>query len=170
MVFLLHSFYKHVIERIFSVAISGQHIIPLYDPPHLLKGMRNNFLSKDIEIIFPNEMNEESNAKEHYRKIKKLVITNDFIKEIEELKKNRQVPFLKEEEKYFASWSTLELVYDIDNTSMYTTRKQLTKVHDGHIKHPKIRKMRVNVAAQTLSATVAGFIRFLTCINGLYIL
>ena len=81
------------------MAISGQHIIPLYDPPHLLKGMRNNFLSKDIKIIFPNEMNEESNAKEHYRKIKKLVITNDFIKEIEELKKNRQVPFLKEEEK-----------------------------------------------------------------------
>jgi len=30
--------------------LHGQKIIVLYDPPHLLKGIRNNFLEKDIEI------------------------------------------------------------------------------------------------------------------------
>lgn len=30
--------------------MDGQKIIILYDPPHLLNGIRNNFLQKDIEI------------------------------------------------------------------------------------------------------------------------
>lgn len=30
--------------------LNNQKIILLYDPPHLLKGIRNNFLEKDIEI------------------------------------------------------------------------------------------------------------------------
>lgn len=32
-----------------TIGLYGQKII-LYDPPHLLKGIRNNFLEKDIEI------------------------------------------------------------------------------------------------------------------------
>lgn len=28
----------------------GQNIIPVYDPPHLLKGIRNNLLYKNLEI------------------------------------------------------------------------------------------------------------------------
>lgn len=33
-----------------TITLHGQKIIVLYDPPHLLKGIRNNFLEKDIEI------------------------------------------------------------------------------------------------------------------------
>lgn len=31
--------------------IDGEEIIPIYDPPHLLKGIRNNLLTKDIAYI-----------------------------------------------------------------------------------------------------------------------
>lgn len=41
----------------------GQKIIILYDPPHLLKGIRNNFLEKDIEIdIKKNGLNDKGIA------------------------------------------------------------------------------------------------------------
>lgn len=33
-----------------TITLYGQKLIVLYDPPHLLKGIRNNFLKKDIEI------------------------------------------------------------------------------------------------------------------------
>lgn len=31
--------------------VNGQKIFPLFDTPHLLKGIRNNFLQKDIKFI-----------------------------------------------------------------------------------------------------------------------
>lgn len=31
-----------------TIIINGQEIIPLYDPPHLLKGIRNNLLTKNL--------------------------------------------------------------------------------------------------------------------------
>lgn len=33
-----------------TIILYGQRIIHLYDPPHLMKGIRNNFLTKDLEI------------------------------------------------------------------------------------------------------------------------
>lgn len=30
--------------------LNGEEIVPLYDPPHLLKGIRNNLLSKNLEF------------------------------------------------------------------------------------------------------------------------
>ncbi|XP_039302950.1 uncharacterized protein LOC113005700 isoform X2 [Solenopsis invicta] len=33
-----------------TITLDGQKIIILYDPPHLLKGIRNNFLQRDIEV------------------------------------------------------------------------------------------------------------------------
>lgn len=33
-----------------TITLYGQKLIVLYDPPYLLKGIRNNFLVKDIEI------------------------------------------------------------------------------------------------------------------------
>ncbi|XP_025162644.1 uncharacterized protein LOC105185088 [Harpegnathos saltator] len=33
-----------------TIILYNQKIIHLYDPPHLIKGIRNNFLTKDIEI------------------------------------------------------------------------------------------------------------------------
>ena len=35
-----------------TILIDNVEIVPLYDPPHLLKCIRNNFLNKDIEIDF----------------------------------------------------------------------------------------------------------------------
>lgn len=32
------------------IIINGKEIVPLYDPPHLLKGMRNNLLNKDLQF------------------------------------------------------------------------------------------------------------------------
>ena len=72
------------------------------------------------------------------------------------------------EEKYFASWNTIELAYDIDSTTINNIKKQMPKLHDGHIRIYKIRKMEVNLAVQILSRTVSSFVRHLTCITGLY--
>ncbi|GJQ69596.1 hypothetical protein Trydic_g6690 [Trypoxylus dichotomus] len=36
-------------ENVF--AIDGKEVIPIYDPPHLLKGIRNNFLTKNIGYV-----------------------------------------------------------------------------------------------------------------------
>lgn len=31
--------------------INGHEIVPIYDPPHLIKGIRNNLLNKDLKYI-----------------------------------------------------------------------------------------------------------------------
>ncbi|CAG9136455.1 unnamed protein product [Plutella xylostella] len=35
--------------------IGGKTIVPLYDPPHLIKGVRNNFLTKDLVYTMDNK-------------------------------------------------------------------------------------------------------------------
>ena len=42
--------------------MSGQEIIPLFDPPHLLKGIRNNLLTKDLEINWRKPLEERLTA------------------------------------------------------------------------------------------------------------
>lgn len=37
-----------ILDRAF--VIDGKEIIPFFDPPHLMKGVRNNMLTKDLEI------------------------------------------------------------------------------------------------------------------------
>ena len=46
-----------------TILIDNVEIVPLYDPPHLLKCIRNNFLNKDIEIDF-----DKLNLKDEDRK------------------------------------------------------------------------------------------------------
>ena len=41
------------------IQISGELIIPLFDPPHLIKEIRNNFLTKNIEVVFPQIPNKQ---------------------------------------------------------------------------------------------------------------
>lgn len=47
---------KYVTEseesRRFGFEIGTQNIIPLYDVPHLLKGLRNNLVSKDLHFTY----------------------------------------------------------------------------------------------------------------------
>jgi len=38
-------------NKLFGFEIENQEIIPLYDVPHLLKGLRNNLVSKDLHYI-----------------------------------------------------------------------------------------------------------------------
>ncbi|KAF2890394.1 hypothetical protein ILUMI_15779 [Ignelater luminosus] len=38
-------------NRHFGFVIDGEEIIPLYDFPHLLKGVRNNLLAKDLHFV-----------------------------------------------------------------------------------------------------------------------
>lgn len=37
-----------------SFEIGDNEIIPLFDPPHLIKGIRNNFLTKDLAMRVTN--------------------------------------------------------------------------------------------------------------------
>lgn len=45
--YLRHGENDDINENIFK--INGEEIVPLYDPPHLLKGIRNNLLTKDLQ-------------------------------------------------------------------------------------------------------------------------
>lgn len=38
-----------------TIVVNGQEIIPLYDPPHLLKGIRNNLIKKDLHFLKDGE-------------------------------------------------------------------------------------------------------------------
>ncbi|RVE41073.1 hypothetical protein evm_014276 [Chilo suppressalis] len=44
-----------------TFVVNESEIIPLYDPPHLLKGIRNNLLNK--KLIYTNELGKECTAK-----------------------------------------------------------------------------------------------------------
>lgn len=52
-----HRTQEELQRGITTFIVDGQEIIPLYDPPHLLKGMRNNLLNK--ELHFTVEINNE---------------------------------------------------------------------------------------------------------------
>ncbi|XP_024941956.1 uncharacterized protein LOC112494523 [Cephus cinctus] len=146
----------------------GQHIILLYNPPHLIKGIHNNFLTKNIEVFFTNCTDRGRRNDEFYEKMKKFLITPDFIEEInEKLKivddekeeKLKDPEELQEENKYFASWDILDSAYDIDTKVMHNIQKQMPQLNDGHI------RKNMQLATQVLSRSVAVFIRFLTNIE-----
>ncbi|XP_071640307.1 uncharacterized protein [Temnothorax longispinosus] len=44
-----------------TIELFGQNIVPIYDPPHFLKGIRNNLLYKNLEI---NVTNSETNERQ----------------------------------------------------------------------------------------------------------
>lgn len=44
------------IEKILVILINEQEIIPLYDPPHLLKAMRNNLITKNLKYEINNSV------------------------------------------------------------------------------------------------------------------
>jgi len=41
-------------NRLFGFEINDKKIIPLFDVPHLLKGLRNNLITKDLNFVFDN--------------------------------------------------------------------------------------------------------------------
>lgn len=45
----------------FRFEVGGHDIVPLYDLPHLLKGLRNNLVSKDLNFEYEGEKHTEKN-------------------------------------------------------------------------------------------------------------
>lgn len=45
---------------VFGFVIGGQEIIPLFDVPHLLKGLRNNLITKDLNFTYENKQKKAS--------------------------------------------------------------------------------------------------------------
>ena len=39
-------------NKMFGFTVNGQEIIPIYDPPHLIKGLRNNLLQHDAKFVW----------------------------------------------------------------------------------------------------------------------
>ncbi|KAB0800837.1 hypothetical protein PPYR_06576 [Photinus pyralis] len=42
-------------NRLFGFLVNNQEIVPFYDVPHLLKGIRNNLLNKDLHFVMNNK-------------------------------------------------------------------------------------------------------------------
>lgn len=57
--------------------INSQEIIPLYDPPHLLKGIRNNLLSKKFELTV--EINYDYMAPNYCFNVCSDILTKEFV-------------------------------------------------------------------------------------------
>ncbi|XP_030765395.1 uncharacterized protein LOC115889514 [Sitophilus oryzae] len=55
-------------NRLFGVKIGEQEVIPLYDPPHLLKCIRNNFFMYQVSFKWRNSGTEVANW-DHLRKL-----------------------------------------------------------------------------------------------------
>lgn len=99
------------------ILINDQEIIPLYDPPHLLKGIKNNLLNKNLEYT-----------------------TKEGVKKI-------------------AKWSHLKLLYD-ENPG-YKGFRLIPKLTESHINPEKLNKMKVKLASQIFSRTVASNMGYL---------
>ncbi|CAG9829804.1 unnamed protein product [Diabrotica balteata] len=93
----------------FGFLIDGVEVIPLYDPPHLLKGIRNNFFNKSVKFKW---------------------------------RKNIEV----------ATWAHINQLYDLEDKDY--DYKLCPKLTESHVKN--LKKMKVSIAAQTLSNTVAA--------------
>ena len=78
------------------ILIDQVEFIPLYNPPHFLKCMRNNFLNKDIEIDFDAPNLQEKDRKipswEHLIKAYEIDVHSDFL--------DRHVPKYTEQHVY----------------------------------------------------------------------
>ncbi|KAF5288333.1 hypothetical protein FQR65_LT12067 [Abscondita terminalis] len=106
-------------DNVFEVEIDEniwKRVIPLFDSPHLLKGIRNSLLQNDLEYICKGK-------------------------------------------KVVAKWCDIKHVWELDShSSELRTLPRLTKFH---VDKEHIKKMKVSVAAQTLSRSVAAVINLL---------
>ena len=101
--------------------------------------MRNNLLTKGIKVIFPRVKKIEKN--ENFETVKQFLLNRNFLKKLT----RKEISGAEERGRYFAFWNIIELAYDIDTNSINNIKKQMPKVHDGHVRKNKIRKMKVNL-------------------------
>lgn len=103
-----------------TVIIAGHDLNIFFDPPHLLKGLRNNFLTKNI--IWQGKT---------------------------------------------ATWKDIEFVFDLDSKLGHT--RALPKLTAHHVDAKKIKKMKVSVATQVLSARTAAMLKYTNALSKLII-
>lgn len=99
-----------------TVNISGHDLSIFFDPPHLLKGIRNNFINKDI--LWGNKI---------------------------------------------ASWKDILSIYELDCKLGHT--RAMPKLTAYHVDPTKIKKMKVSIATQVLSARTAAMLKYTEAIR-----
>lgn len=103
--------------------IDDLEIFPVFDTPHLLKGIRNNLWSKHLAL---------------------------------DVKKGGQ----STGEMMIAKWDTFVVATMIDKYSGNV--RKMPKIKDDHLQPVGMKKMKVSIAAQTLSNSVAKFLEELS--------
>ena len=141
--------YKMNINYIFyttdgTIIVHGVELIPFFDTPHVFKGLRNNMLTKDLEI--DTKLNQDPKVKKKFAKI------------TPESEKNRK----------FAKWEHVKIAYNIDVNGSRGER-HLGKLTEQHVAEHKIKKMSVHHATQVLSETVGTEIKKLVAKKGEYL-
>lgn len=121
-------------DTIIEYTIRDSKIIHFYDPPHLLKSLRNNMLVKILKHVVVTSLNENVDLKEQMER-------TEYDK--------------KNEQERSASWADVEDFYDYNRKG---TQRLLDKIHDEHIK-PVKRKMKVDIAAQVFSRSYGRAMR-----------
>ncbi|XP_015122814.1 uncharacterized protein LOC107045168 [Diachasma alloeum] len=124
----------------FLVGIS--QIIPIMDPSHIIKGTRNNLLTKYLEKDYnANRRSSQPNSKKS-----KIGEGTDMT--------------TVDRERKLVRWSVIEEAYKIDQMTN-GFEPQMKKLTYKHIYGDSKRKMRVKYAVQVLSNTVAKCIESL---------
>ena len=119
-----------------TIIVHGVELIPFFDTPHVFKGLRNNLLTKDLEI--ETKLNQDPKVKKK------------FAKTTPESQKSRK----------FVKWEYVKTAYDID-VSGSNGERHLGKLTEQHVDVNKIKKMSVHHATQVLSETVGKEIKML---------
>lgn len=103
--------------------INGSNVVHCFDPPHLIKGIRNNLLTKDLEHTISSRWTSSTDIND--------CNTDEFC------------------EVNAAEWSGIVELYSINSKASIPL---LEKIHDEHI-NPSKNKMKVNLATQVFSQT-----------------
>lgn len=112
---------KLISNAVIEYTIRDSIIIHFYDPPHLLKSLRNNLLVKDLKHVVTVNSFENQEKRVQYDE-------KNLIERV-------------------ASWRDVKDLYDFSRKS---SQLLLPKIHDEHIKPIKM-KMKVCIATQVFS-------------------
>lgn len=83
--------HQHIENKYFGFLVENVEILPVFDPPHLLKCVRNNLLTKDVSFTYRCENHTAS-----WRHIR---ILFEFDKKYE-INSLRSLPSLRDEHIY----------------------------------------------------------------------
>ena len=82
--------------------------------------MRNNLLTKDLEVIFPHGKTSKNKNLEAVS-VKQFLLTPEFLEEIDE--KTDNVRENDQKRRHFASWDMIDMAYDIDTNRVNNIKK-----------------------------------------------